>query len=454
MTLPKLLVVEDDEAVRLQLKHALQGEFTLSFAEDRLQARAAMESAAPEVVLLDLGLPPSADTPVEGLKALEELLGAAPRTRVIVLTGNTDREHALRAIQLGAFDYHLKPVEIDPLRVVLQRGAYLQGLEEESDSWLRAQEEAIRFEEILGTTAAMREIFSMIQRVAKTDATILIEGDSGTGKELIARAIHQRSRRQGRQFIPINCGAIPETLLEAELFGHEKGAFTGAHVQRKGRFELADRGTLFLDEIGELSLLLQVKLLRFLQERTIERVGGRELISLNLRIIAATNRDLKAQLERGLFREDLYYRLSVVKIQVPPLRERGEDVIVLANAFLRRSCQEHRRKVRFTQDALRALLAYPWPGNIRELENKVQRAVIMARGPLVEPADLDLEPSPTPGESAGLREARDRAEREALLEALIRNRGNISRAAKDMRVSRPTFHGLLDKHQISAKQFR
>ncbi len=454
MALPKLLVVEDDEAIRTQLKYALQREFVIAFAEDRFQALAMAKDLKPHVVLLDLGLPPSSDTAEEGLRALEELPRTAPIGKVVILTGNTDRENALKAVQLGAFDYHLKPVDIDTLKVILGRAVYLQGLEQERDAWLRGQEDAIRFEEILGSTPAMREVFVLIQRVAKTDATVLIQGESGTGKELIARAIHRHSRRRDGPFIPINCGAIPETLLESELFGHERGAFTGAHVQRKGKLELADRGTLFLDEIGELSLLLQVKLLRFLQERTVERIGGREQIQLDLRVIAATNRDLNGQRERGLFREDLYYRLSVVTIQVPPLRDRGEDVALLGNAFLRRAGQEHRRRVRFSPGALRALMAYSWPGNIRELENKVSRAVIMARGRVIEPAELDLEPAPDPERAASLRQARERAERDALVEALSRHRGNISQAARALQVSRPTFHGLIDKHHINAKQFR
>ena len=300
----------------------------------------------------------------------------------------------------------------------------------------------------------MREIFALIQRVAKADATVLIQGESGTGKELIARAIHRRSLRQKGPFVPINCGAIPETLLESELFGHERGSFTGAHAQRLGKFELAEGGTLFLDEIGELSLPLQVKLLRFLQERTIERVGGRQSIQLNLRVIAATHQNLRAQLERGLVREDLYYRISVITIQVPPLRERGEDVVFLANAFLRRATPEHRRRMRFSSDAQRALMAYAWPGNVRELENKVSRAVVLTGGHLIEPADLDLEPAVADDSLASLREVRDRAERDALVEVLNRHRGNISQAALQLRISRPTFHGLLEKHQIKAKQFR
>jgi two-component system NtrC family response regulator len=316
----------------------------------------------------------------------------------------------------------------------------------------QAQEQTIRFEEILGGTAAMREVFGIVERVAKTEATALVQGESGTGKELVARAIHARSGRRTGPFVPINCGAIPENLLESELFGHERGAFTGAHAQRKGKFEMADRGTLFLDEISELPLLLQVKLLRFLQDRTVERVGGRQPIPIDVRIIAATNRDLKAQLEQGLFREDLYYRLSVVRIQIPPLRERSEDIILLANAFLRRA-PAGRRRLRFSGDAQSALLAYPWPGNVRELENRVNRAVIMVQGRFIEPADLDLEVA-APAPASSLRETRDRVEREALVEMLGRHGGNISKTARALNVSRPTLHGLLHKHGIQAGHFR
>jgi two-component system NtrC family response regulator len=454
MNKPRLLLIEDDDAISTQLKYALRDDFTLVLATDREEALRAFSESRPSFVCLDLGLPPHPDTADEGLKVLEEILVREPSTKVVVLTGNRDRENALRSMQLGAFDYHLKPIDLAEFKVVLRRASYLHGLEQESETWI-GEREGARFEEILGNTPAMRKIFGVIQRVARTDATVLIEGESGTGKELIARAVHARSRRADGPFVPINCGAIPETLIESELFGHEKGAFTGAHVQRKGRLELANGGTLFLDEIGELPLLLQVKLLRFLQERTIERVGGRESIQLELRIIAATNRDLKSQTQKGLFREDLYYRLSVVTIQVPPLRERGEDIILLANFYLRRFAQERHRRLRFGVDALQALTAYPWPGNIRELENKVSRAVIMASARLIGPADLDLEAAaPAIHHPTSIRDARDRAEREVLIDALTRHRGNISQAAAALGVSRPTLHGLLDKHTIDAKSFR
>jgi two-component system, NtrC family, response regulator len=450
---PKLLVVEDDEAIRTQLTYALREEYTLAFAEDQAAALARVGEMAPELVTLDLGLPPRPDTAEEGLKTLEAILASAPATKVLVVTGNEDRENALRAVALGAWDYYLKPIDVDELRLMLRRAARLVQLEADATRWVEEREAEVRFEEIVGNTRAMREIFEVIQRVARSDATVLVQGESGTGKELIARAIHRRSRRRDAPFVAINCGAIPESLLEAELFGHERGAFTGAHIQRKGRFELAERGTLFLDEIAELSLMLQVKLLRFLQVHTIERIGGREPIQLDLRVIAATNKELKGEMARGQFREDLYYRLSVVTIDVPPLRDRGEDVAILANTFLRRAAQTQHRRLRFSGEALRALRAYPWPGNIRELENKVSRAVIMARSRLIEPGDVDL-PTPGPERPASLREMREHAEREALVEALSRHRGNISQAARDLSVSRPTLHGLLDKHGVNAREFR
>jgi two-component system, NtrC family, response regulator len=454
MSKPKLLIVEDDEAIRTQLKYALRDDFILFFAEDRPQAISLLEEARPALVSLDLGLPPHPDTADEGLKALDEILRTAPGTKVIVLTGNGDRDNAVRAVELGAFDYHSKPLELGNFKVVLERAAYLQTLEAEAEKQSRAAESSIRFEDILGSTAKMREIFSVVMRVAKTDATVLIQGESGTGKEVLAKAIHARSGRRARPFVAINCGAIPESLLESELFGHEKGAYTGAHIQRKGKLEVADGGTLFLDEIAEMSLLLQVKLLRFLQEREIERVGGREVIPVDVRITAATNKDLKTELQAGRFREDLYYRLSVVNIKVPPLRERGEDIILIANALLRRACQDHRRKLRFGSSALEALARYPWPGNIRELENTVSRAVIMARGPFIEPGDLAIDVGAPPAELPSLKEARGRAERDVLVEAMIKTRGNISQAARHLGVSRPTFHGLLDRYQVNAREFR
>jgi two-component system, NtrC family, response regulator len=450
----RLLIIEDDEDIRTQLTYALQDEYDVSVAGDRTRAAAAVQEAPPEIVTLDLGLPPTPDTAEEGLRALEDILAVAPGAKVIIITGNGDRANALAAVERGAFDYHLKPVNLDDLKVVLRRASYLRQLERESEEQARQREDSIRFTDILGSTPKMREIFGVIQRVAKTDATVLCEGESGTGKELVARAVHQHSPRKSGPFVAINCGAIPETLLESELFGHERGSFTGAHAQRKGKIEMATGGTLFLDEITEMSLPLQVKLLRFLQQREIERVGGREVIPIDVRVVAATNQSLDEALRAGRFREDLYYRLSVVTIHLPPLRERGEDVVVLANAFLRRNAQALKRKVRFSPEALEAIVKYQWPGNIRELENKVHRAVIMASTRIISSADLDLNPSAVIDALPTLREARDQSERRLIVNALVRSRGNISRAARVLDISRPTFHDMLVKHSIDAKEFR
>jgi two-component system, NtrC family, response regulator len=451
--LPKVLIVEDDEAIRMQLKYLLRDRYALWFADSRPRAMALVEEILPDVVSLDLGLPPHPDTVEEGLRTLEEILRAAPATKVIVLTGSGDRTNARRAVELGAFDYLSKSADLAEYEMVLRRSTYLKTLESENVRETAEAEARARFEEILGSTPRMREIFSTVSLVANTDVTVLIQGASGTGKELVARAVHAKSRRKNAPFVPINCGAIPETLLESELFGHEKGAYTGAHVQRKGKLELAHRGTVFLDEIGEMPPSLQVKLLRFLQERKVERLGGRQAIHVDTRVIAASNKDLKADTASGRLREDLYFRLSVVTITLPPLRERAEDIVMLANAFLLRARKEYRRKLRFSREALSAISQYHWPGNIRELENAVQRASIMTGGPFIEPADLGI-PLQGPIECVSLREARNRAERQVVVDALTRTRGNISRAAIELGVSRPTLHGLLEKHAIDSRELR
>jgi two-component system, NtrC family, response regulator len=450
---PKLLIVEDDDVIQTQLRYALADDYTLWFASSRSRALALVHEVHPEVVSLDLGLPPTPETPEEGLRTLEDILRAAPATKVIVLTGSGDRTIARRAIEGGAFDYLSKSADLAEYRMVLRRSTYLHTLEAENAREIAAVEAGNRFAELIGGAPRMGEIFRVVSLVAKTDVTVLVQGESGTGKELVARAVHGKSRRKDTPFVPINCGAIPDSLLESELFGHEKGAYTGAHVQRKGKLELADGGTIFLDEIAEMPPPLQVKLLRFLQEREIDRLGGRQRIHVDTRVIAASNKDLKAEVAAGRLREDLYFRLSVVTITLPPLRERAEDIGMLANTFLRRACQEYRRKLRFSGEALSALAQHQWPGNIRELENVIQRASIVARGPFIEPADLDI-PYRGPSERLSLREARNRAERQVVMDALTRTRGNISRAANELGVSRPTLHGLLDKHGIDSRELR
>jgi len=451
---PVLLIVEDDDALCTQYRFALHEEYSVRFAKNRAQAMKQVAASKPAVITVDLGLPPHIDTADEGLELLRELLAANALAKVIVITGSNDRANALKALRLGAFDYLLKPVDLDQLRVVLQRATYLAELDAEL-RWNGGGGEtpAAWFEDILGATPKMREVFDTLTQVAKTDATVLLQGESGTGKELAARAIHARSGRVRGPFVAINCGAIPETLLESELFGSERGAYTGAHMQRKGKLELAHGGTLLLDEIGEMSLGLQVKLLRFLQERRLERVGGRTPITVDTRVIAATNKDLKTEIAAARFREDVYYRISVVVVTMPPLRERSEDIVLLANSFLRRSCEQQRRKLRFSLSAIEAITRHRWPGNIRELENAVERAVIMGRGRFIEPKDLAIEAAP---ESTGvsLRDARNRTERQVLVEALSRCQGNISHAARELGVSRPAIHDLLAKHNVVAGQFR
>jgi two-component system NtrC family response regulator len=374
--------------------------------------------------------------------------------KVVVVTGNGERQQAIRAVQLGAFDYYLKPVNLGELDLILQRACRLSKLDREAFG-LEPEPGASPSEEIIGEGPAMRRIFDTVRRVARTDVTVLISGESGTGKELAARAIHAKSPRRQRPFVAINCGAIPENLVESELFGHEKGAFTGAHAQRKGRLEMADGGTVFLDEIGELSTPIQVKLLRVLQERQLERVGGREVLPLDVRVLAATNQDLRKAIQESRFREDLYYRLAVVRLEIPPLRQRLEDMRLLATRFLERFSGEYKVRPRpFSAEALTAMHLYSWPGNIRELENRIKRAVIMAEGRRITAADLELDSQGLQTVPTSLKLARNEAERRVLVEALQRYRGNISQAAKAVQISRPAFHELLAKHGLKADAFK
>jgi len=447
---PKLLIVEDDADLRTQMKWALAQDYETLLAEDRQSALKAIKEDLPSVVTLDLGLPPHPAGVEEGFATLSEILTDYPQTKVVIITGRSEKEHALRAVGQGAYDFFYKPIEIEELKVVLRRAFHVSQLEREHQE-LQKRVTGDSFEGMLGTCEKIQEVFAMIRKVSTTDAPILIEGESGTGKELVARAIHQRSIRKDGPFVVINCSAIPENLLESELFGHEKGAFTGAHLQRKGRFELAHGGTLFLDEIGDLSLPLQVKLLRFLQEQVIERVGGRKEITVDTRVLAATNRDLKEGMENGSFREDLYFRLGVILISLPPLRERDGDIILLAKAFLNYYAEENKKKLSgFTNQALQAIERYKWPGNVRELENRIKRAVIMAVGKKINPIDLELEvPSPK-YESMSLKEAREALEKKLIVKALAQNKGNITKTAAELGVSRPTLYDLMQKAGITS----
>lgn len=442
---PRLLIVDDDEDLRIQMKWALTADYEIMLAADRANALEIFQAEKPAVVTLDLGLPPRPASVEEGFMTLTSMLATDPSTKAIIITGRGEKEHALTAIGQGAYDFLYKPVQMDELKVVLKRAFYLASLEKEHrELQLKMTEEP--FENILGSCQKMQEVFNIIRKVSTTDVPVLIVGESGTGKELVAQAIHRQSTRKDKPFVVINCGAIPENLLESELFGHEKGAYTGAHVQRKGRIELADGGTLFLDEIGELPLALQVKILRFLQEQVIERIGGRELIRVDTRVITATNRDLKQAMKEGIFREDLYFRLGVIILSLPPLREREGEITLLAKSFLNRYAGEVRKKVTgFTSAAIQAMETYPWPGNVRELENRIKRAVIMAEGAKVTPADLEMEASGSIHQVLGLKEAREKLEKELIMKALTRNNGNITRTAQELGVSRPTLYELMEK---------
>jgi len=446
---PKLLIVDDDEEIRTQMKWALAGDYEVMMAGDRGAALEAFRANRPAVVLLDLGLPPKPGAPDEGLAALSELLAVDTTAKVVIISGQGEKEISLQAIGTGAYDFLGKPLDMDELKFLLKRCFHVARLEREYRE-IQERVQGDGFEGLLGSSTSMQAVFNSIRKVATTDAPVLILGESGTGKEMTARAVHHRSDRKEQTFVAINCGAIPEALMESELFGHEKGSFTGAHVQRKGRIESANDGTLFLDEIGELSPALQVKLLRFLQERVIERVGGRQEIQVDARVIAATNADLKKRMADGTFREDLYYRLAVVQVHLPPLRERGDDVMLLAQALLQRYAAETGKSgITFGAEAVKAIRAYGWPGNVRELQNRVKRAVIMSGNRRVTAQDLELEAVETSRQPVSLKEARESLEREMVKAALRKHGGKITGAAAELGVSRPTFYELMEKLGIS-----
>ncbi|HEX9046022.1 MAG TPA: PEP-CTERM-box response regulator transcription factor [Verrucomicrobiae bacterium] len=446
---PRLLIIDDDEEIRTQMKWALAKDYEVSLAEDRATALETFRTAQPAVVLLDLGLPPTPGNPDEGLAVLSELLQQDRLAKVVIVSGQGEKENALRAIGAGAYDFLSKPVDMEELKFLLKRCFHVAQLEKEYAAMQQLMA-GDSFEGMLGGSPQMQPIFDIIRKVSTTDAPVLILGESGTGKEMVAKAIHQRSNNRNGPFVAINCGAIPETLLESELFGHEKGAFTGAHMQRKGRIETAADGTLFLDEIGEIPPLLQVKLLRFLQEQTIERIGGRQSIQINTRVVAATNADLRKAMQNGTFREDLFYRLAVVQITLPPLRDRESDVRFLAQYFLNRfAAQVSKPNLAFDPDAIRALNRHSWPGNVRELENCVRRAAIMAEGRRVKAADLELAASPGGLNGVTLKEARESVERQMLTQALKKHGGKIAPAAADLGLSRPTIYELMEKLGIA-----
>lgn len=446
-----LLIIDDNEEILRQLRWGFAEEdYILHQALNADDALAIQRETRPQVITLDLGLPPDPEGNTEGYRCLKELLAADPQCKIIVVTGHHDLDNAQQCIRNGAYDFCRKPVDLEELKVIVRRGFFLYGLGAESAT---PSEMDANNHGIITQDQKMCAMLGNLAKIAASDAPVLISGESGTGKELAAKAIHRLSSRRDGPLITINCGAIPEHLLETEFFGHEKGAFTGAVQRVQGKVEFADNGTLFLDEIGELPLLLQVKMLRFLQEMVFQRVGGRQDISVNTRIIAATNRDLPASVGRGEFREDLFYRIGVVNVMLPPLRDRGKDVLLLANHFIRK--YDTAGRIRGLHSATeRAIQLYNWPGNVRELENKIRRAIIFSDSALIKLDALELSgpvSSPSETEHAApmtLQEARNAVERKLLLDALNRSSGNIMQAAQAIGVSRPTFYDLLKKHKI------
>ncbi len=444
----KLLVIEDDPGLQTQLKWCFEG-YSVIIAGERDTALAELEKHRPPVVTLDLGLPPDADGTAEGFQTLEEILSRAPNTKIIVVTGNNDRQNALQAVGSGAYDFFYKPIDVDMLGFIVNRAYRLHELESENQRLHFTGGES-PLEGIITASPEMLKVCRTVEKVAPSDATVLVLGESGTGKELIARAVHALGGRADGRFVAINCAAIPEALLESELFGYEKGAFTGAAKQTPGKIEMANGGTLFLDEVGDMPLSLQAKLLRFLQERVIERVGGRQEIPVDVRVICATHKDLPQLAREKAFREDLYYRISELTIRIPALREREGDTLLLARVFLEKFSQQMgKQQHRFSKDALAAIETYPWPGNVRELENRVKRSVIMAEHKQISASDLELGGAGVDdARTFNLREIREQAERQAIVRAMGHVGGKISQASDLLGVSRPTMYDLIKKYHL------
>ncbi|MGC2416025.1 MAG: PEP-CTERM-box response regulator transcription factor [Stellaceae bacterium] len=442
-----LLIVEDDEGLRRQYRWVFP-ELKLSLAGSRPEAIEIIRSQAISVAIVDLGLPPFPDDATEGIETLASIRELSPATKVIIATGQEDRAHALRAVELGAYDFYQKPIEPEVLRLIVDRARRLFELEAENRR-LAETDAASPIEGIIGSSPQIVSLLRTIEKVAPADVSVLLLGESGTGKELLAHAIHALSPRAKGPFIPLSCAAIPESLFESELFGHERGAFTGAIKQTLGKIECANGGTLFLDEIGDVPHAIQVKLLRFLQDQVVERIGGRHAIQVDVRVVCATHQNLAQLIADGRFREDLFYRINEVGVQVPPLRERIGDAPLLANYFLKRFAVEFNRPVRaFTPAALLAIAINPWPGNVRELQNRVKRATIMASGSLIGAEDLELDGASEPTPSLDLREARLRAEAQVLRQALSQTGSNVSQAAKLLGISRPTLYDLMRQHGL------
>ncbi|MBS3955305.1 MAG: PEP-CTERM-box response regulator transcription factor [Methylomicrobium sp.] len=441
-----LLIIEDDPGLQKQLKWSFE-DYQTVIAGHRQDAIIALRRFMPSVVTLDLGLPPDPTNASEGLQTLREILELAPLTKVIVVTGNDDRSNALEAVSLGAYDFYQKPIDLDVLKTIIQRAFHLDELEKENVRLQQKNKEPLNG--IIASCKKMQNLSRTVEKIAPTQITTLLLGETGTGKELLAKAIHDLSDRSSKPFVAVNCAAIPESLLESELFGYEKGAFTGATKQTKGKIEYADGGTFFLDEIGDLPFSLQSKLLRFIQERKIERLGGRGEIPVDVRIICATHQNIQELIIRGSFREDLFYRVSEMVINIPPLREREGDAIVIATALLRKFSELHKKTIRgFSKEAALAIETFDWPGNIRQLENKIKRAVIMANEPLVSLEDLEITINDKPSSPFNLREVREESETAAIKRALTHCDNNISKTAQLLGVTRPTLYSLFEKYGI------
>lgn len=443
--LRQLLVVEDDPALQKQIRWSFD-QYDVLLAGDRESALSQIRRYTPAVVTMDLGLPPDADSVSEGFKLLEQIMAIAPDTKVIVVTGQNEQANALRAVALGGYDFFVKPFEPETLNLTVERAFRFYDLQQENHR-LQAMQQPDALGALITRDPEMLRICRTIEKVAPTNATVLLLGESGTGKELLARGLHNASPRRDTRFVAINCAAIPENLLESELFGYEKGAFSGAAKTTPGKIEMAHKGTLMLDEIGDLPLTLQSKLLRFLQERVIERVGGRQEIPIDVRIVCATHQDLKTLIREGRFREDLYYRLAEIVVTIPPLRSRIGDAALLAHALVRRFTSEQNRSLlSLSEDAVRAISAYSWPGNVRELENCLKRATIMAEGTALSAQDVGLDQAAEENATMlDLRTIRDEAERKAIIAAVSRSNGNLARAADLLGISRPTLYDLMHK---------
>lgn len=443
----KILVVDDDLGIQKQLKWSFS-EYQVLFADDREAAIAQLRRHEPGVVTLDLGLPPDPANASEGLRALQEILTLAPQTKVIVVTGNNDKENALKAIELGAYDFYQKPIDSDTMQILVNRANNLYKLEEENRHLSYA---APAMGKIIGNSESIQKTSRKAEKIAQTDISCLLLGESGTGKEVFARSIHEHSLRKDKPFVAINCASIPDNLLESELFGYEKGAFTGANKTTLGKIETAQGGTVFLDEIGDMPLSLQAKMLRFLQERVIERVGGRSEIPVDIRVICATHRNIQDMVENESFREDLFFRIGEICITIPPLRERDDDVILLAKTFMHQYALEYKTKVKgFSEDAISAMMQHRWSGNIRELQNKLKSAVILAEGSTIQADDLGLRAKEADRvlETLNLREVREQAESRAIRKAFYHSEQNMSKTAELLGVTRPTLYSLIDKYRL------